>query len=488
MSLLSATTLLYPVRPIVVAQRTGQIALLLSGMTTLPLAVALLTGDSHGAWRYGLVIVALAAGGFWLARRDAPRTVQLNEAMVVSLLAFTLTPLAMTYPLMAAGIGFGDALFECISGITTTGLSTLVHVSGRPPSFLFERAWMQWLGGLGIVVLSVALLAGDDVAARRLVESPVSPDTLDTSSRLHARRSFVTYALLTALAITLLWLAGWSGFDALVLSMAAISTGGFAPHDASLAAAPNGAARLAVMAVACLGAVSLPLYHLVWRRRWLGVAQDPELRLLLAACAFGGLLLLLTMSAHQGGMTPQRAADALIMAVSAQTTSGFSSLPPAALDDASLWVLIVAMAVGGSVGSTAGGIKLLRLLLLLRVAQLIMWRTAMPRHAVATIHLRQRVVSEQDMAGTLFMVLLFTATVMLSWLVFLVFGHPPMKALFEVVSAVGTVGLSTGITGPDLHPLLKGVLCVDMLMGRVEFIAALVVVFPHTWFARRRSE
>ncbi len=481
------TALLYAARPRVIAQRIGQIALLLSAMTALPLGVALLSGDGGAAWRYAIVIAGLAAGGLWLARLSAPAAVQHNEALVIGMLAFTLTPLVMTYPLMAGGIGFGDALFECISGITTTGLSTLGDISARPPSFLFERAWMQWLGGLGIVVLSVALLSGDDVAARPLVESPVNPETLDTSSRLHARRSFATYALLTALAVFVLWMAGWSGFDALVLAMAAVSTGGFTPHGDSLAANPLWSARLAVMAVALLGAVSLPLYQLLWRGRWRSVARDPELRLLLATCAVGSALLLLTMSAQLGGMTWQRAGHALLLAVSAQTTSGFASLPLAQLGDASLWVLIVAMAIGGSVGSTAGGIKLLRLWLLLRVAQLIVWRTATPPHAVASIQVRERAVSERDIAGALFIVLLFAATVMLSWLAFLLYGHPPMASLFEVVSAVGTVGLSAGLTGPELQPLLRGVLCIDMLMGRVEFIAALVLVYPHTWFARRRS-
>ncbi len=487
MSLPATSTLLYAVRTIVIAQRMGQLALLLSGMTVLPWAVSLLAGDAVAAWRYGIVIVALAAGGLWLARRPAPRSIQMNEALVIGMLAFTLTPLAMAYPLMAGGIGFGDALFESVSGITTTGLSTLPTVSGRSASFLFARAWMQWLGGLGIVVLSVALLAGDDLAARRLVESPVSPDTLETSSRLHARRSFVIYALLTSFGIVMLWAAGWSGFDALVLAMSAVSTGGFAPYDQSLAATPLWTARLAVMALAFMGAVSLPLYHLLWRRRLRDVVQDPELRLLLGACAVGSLLLMLSMSARLGGVTPSLAADALIMAVSAQTTSGFASLPPAQLDDASLWVLIVAMAVGGSVGSTAGGIKLLRVLLLWRTARLILRRTATPPHAVETIRMRQHVVSEQDLAGGLFMMLLFTATVMLSWLAFLVAGQAPMRSLFEVVSAVGTVGLSSGLTGPELHPSLKAVLCIDMLMGRVEFIAALVLVYPHTWFGKRRN-
>jgi trk system potassium uptake protein TrkH len=481
------SSLRYAVRPAVVGKRGGQLAVLVAGLTVLPLAVSLWDGEAVAAWRYAAVAGALAGLGGWLARRAAPTSIQTNEALVITALAFVVTPLAMSYPLMASGLGFGDALFESISGITTTGLSTAGAVEGRPLSFHFERVWMQWIGGLGIVVLSVALLAGDDLAAGRLVESPIGPDTLDTSARLHARRCFVIYALLTVAAIAVLRLAGWRGADAVLLALAAVSTGGFAPHDASLAGASAWTARYAVLGIAFLGAVSLPLYHAAWRRRWQAVARDPELRLLAGGCVAGSLLLMLLMARARGGWSPDLAAQAVAMAVSAQTTSGFSTLPPAQLDNASLLAVMAAMAVGGSVGSTAGGIKLLRLLLVLRVAQRVLWRAAMPSRAVAFVRVGGRPVEAGSLDGALFVVVLFGATVGLSWLPFLMAGQDPLRSLFEIVSAVGTVGLSTGVAAPELPAALKAVLCLDMLLGRVEFAALLIALSPRTWWGRRRT-
>jgi trk system potassium uptake protein TrkH len=480
-------TLLYAARPAVVARHAGQLAVLLAGLSLVPVPVALIADEYSSAMRYVVVAIALALSGAWLARREAPDTVQVNEAMVIGMLAFIATPLAMTWPLMASGIGFGDALFECISGITTTGLSTLGTVEGMPVSFLFERAWLQWLGGLGIVVLSVALLSGSELASRRLVESPVSPETLDTSTRTYARRSFFVYLSLTLGAIALLWLAGWPAVDAVLLALAAISTGGFAPHDVSLAASPLWSARWAVIVVALLGALPLLLYHSALRRQWKTLFRDPELRLLALLGMAMTVLLALLMAYRDGEWSLQHAARAAIMALSAQTTSGFAVVAPVDLGHAAMLVLIVAMAVGGSVGSTAGGIKLLRMVLLLRVARLIVRRTAMPQHAVTPLRLRGNRVSMEDLTGALFVVLLFVATVVLSWLPFLAAGYDPLRSLFEVVSAVGTVGLSAGVTGPGLPDGLKAVLCVDMLMGRVEFIAMLVMLYPRTWFGRRRS-
>jgi trk system potassium uptake protein TrkH len=483
----AADSLLYAVRPAVIAKRAGQLAVLLAAVIAVPLLVSLVAGEPVAALRYAVVVAALTAVGFGLARVPAPVSIQANEALALCAMAFTLTPLALTWPVMAAGIGFTDALFECVSAITTTGLSTLGSVEGRALSFLFERSWMQWIGGLGIVVLSVALLAGDDLAARRLVDSPISQETLDTSTRLHARRSVATYAVLTLGAVALLVLAGWSGRDAVLLALAAISTGGFAPYDASLAAAPQWPARLAVIGVAFLGAVSLPLYHALWRRRWKVLAEAAELRALIVMCAIVSVGLALLMAREQGSWSTEIVTQALATAVSAQTTSGFATMPLTSLGPAALLVLIVAMTIGGSVGSTAGGVKLLRVLLLLRVVQHMLRRTAMPDHAVATPQLQGRPVGSEAIANALLLVLLFAVTVLLSWLPFLVLGHAPMASLFEVVSAVGTVGLSARVTGPELHPLLKGVLCVDMVMGRLEFIAVLVVLVPRTWFGRRRS-
>lgn len=483
----ASETLTYAVRLAVIAKRSGQLALMVAGLTAFPALVALACGETDPAWRYAVVTIALALGGAWLARRPAPGSIQVNEALVISALAFVLTPLAMTYPLMAAGIGFTDALFECISGITTTGLSVLGSIDDKPMSFLFERAWLNWMGGLGIVVLSIALLAGSDLAERRLLESPVSPETLDTSTRVHARRSLVVYSLLTVLAVLVLWICGWPVFDAVLLALAGISTGGFAPHDANIAASPLWSARLAVIGIAVLGAISLPLYRLAWRTRGRALVADPELRLLVLAGVVVSVLLMLVMEPMSGGWSPQRAADAAVMAISAQTTSGFSTLRPELMGSASQLAMIGAMAVGGSVGSTAGGIKLLRALLLLRVAQLILRRTAMPSRAISVLRLRGQPVSSENVAGALFVVVLFFVTVFLSWLPFLILGHAPLPALFDVVSAVSTTGLSSGVARPELQPLLKGVLCIDMVMGRVEFVALLVMLYPTTWIGRRRS-
>lgn len=475
--------LTYAVRGRVVAKYLGQLGLMLALLTLVPLAVALATDDGAIAGRCGVVILLLAAVCLPLARLRVMAHVQMNEALVISALAFVLASLVMSWPFMVIGMDFTDAWFEAVSGVTTTGLSTLSSVEDKPSAFLFARAWMQWYGGLGIAILWVALLFNHQFAMRRLVEG-AGVESLVTTAQLHARRVLVIYSLLTLAGIVLLLLLREAPLSAVAHVMSAISTGGFSVYDDSLAG--MGGARYAVSLVSVLGAVSLPLYYLLYQRRWARFFRDAELWTLLTMG--GGVCLLLWLFLLRDGTAADTAlGHAMVMGISAQTTTGYASLSVLGLGAAAKWVLIAAMFTGGCVGSTAGGIKMLRLLVFVRLFQLILRRSAMPTHAVMVPCIGGRRLEDDDIQRALLIIILYGAGVALSWLPFLAAGYAPLDALLEVVSATGTVGLSSGITRPALETPLKLILAADMLFGRVEFVALLVVLWPGSWFGRRDS-
>ncbi len=160
-------------------------------------------------------------------------------------------------------------------------------------------------------------------------------------------------------------------------------------------------------------------------------------------------------------------------------------MPCSQLDPDSKLAVIFSMIVGGGVGSTAGGFKLLRLLIAVSVFRLLIVRTCLPRHAVIEPRLAGRRLQGDEIQAALLLIFLYGVVVAVSWLQFVATGYHPLDSLFEVVSATGTVGLSVGITSADLPAQLKGVLCADMLMGRLEIIAWLVMLFPGTWFGKR---
>lgn len=480
---MSESALRYAVRGRVVVKYLGQLGLVLAALTLVPLGVALGYGQFDVALRYAVVILALVVSATPASRLPAPEQVQTNEVLAAIALAFVLSPLLMTWPLMAEGLGFVDTFFEAVSAVTTTGLTTLHRVQIRTPAFLFARSWMQWYGGLGFVVLSAGILAGSGIAWRRQFEQEASGESIITTTRTHARRVFTVYALLTAAGIAALLFLPVRPLDAVTHALSAISTGGFSTRDESLGAFAGTAVPWVVTALSLCGALPLVLYYWTYRRGWREVASDPELPLLLLACAVVSAALFAVLQSHMGWTTALR--QAVLLGVSAQTTTGYSGLAVAGLGDTAKTILILAMASGGCVGSTAGGIKLLRVAIAAKVAGLAIRRTGMPAHAVAQARLAGRPLDAEDVERALLLIVLYLVAASLSWLVFLAFGRAPVDSLFEVVSALGTVGLSSGITGADLHPVLKAVLCFDMLAGRLEIVAMLVLLYPGTWSGRK---
>jgi len=478
----------YAVRLRVVAKYVGQLALILAGLMALPFALAVFDGETAFALRFGASCLVLLGLGAPLARLAVPAQIQANEALVITAAGFLLASVALAFPLAAGGLSPLDALFEAVSGVTTTGLSTVAAIEAQPRVFLFARAWSQWYGGLGIVVLSVALLLGSSVAARRLIDPEGVSENLAATMRVHARRVLVVYVALTLAGIGVLMATGVGAFESVAHTLSAVSTGGFSTHRESIAALPSGIARTTVLLIALLCAVSLPLYHRAWVGDWRRLVADPELRVLLAAIALATLALWWCLP--DDGPTAaaaDRLAQAGWLALSAQTTTGYATLPVAEVGPAAKLVMIFSMSIGGSIGSTAGGIKLLRLILLLRLIQLLIRRSALSPHAVAELRFGDRIVGGEELARALLLILLFLAAACLSWLPFVALGHAPLDALFEVVSALGTVGLSTGVTRAALDPALKCVLIADMLLGRVEFVALLVLFYPRTWIGKRAT-
>lgn len=478
--------LIYAVRPRVLAKYSGQLSLALAGLSAAPLAVSLLAGEWESSWRLALVVAVLGLYGLIMNRLPGVPAMQLNEATVLVGSAFLVAPLVMCLPLMEPGLGFWDVLFEAVSGVTTTGLTTLGRPDQRSATFLFSRAWMQWYGGLGIVIFSLAVLSHPGPEAKRLAALSPRQRDLVGGTQAWARQVLMAYAGLTLAGAAALILLGAAPFQGLLLTLAAVSTGGFSPLGDSLASL---GVRLQVgVLVICLAGATPPLVYVRLFRRQTGdpLALPQVYGLLAMVLAWWALLTWLAWY-HTGSLQPDQALSRLLLAASAQTTAGFSTTDPAALSPAAKLAMITAMGMGGGLGSTAGGVKILRLMILVKLAHNLVRGTALAEHAVSPLRLCGVQLAQGETRQALLIIILFAGVVLVSWLPFLILGQPPLDSLFEVMSATGTVGLSTGLTGPALPPVLKGVLCLDMLLGRLEILAWLVVVYPGTWLGRRRE-
>lgn len=464
--------------------RLGLVVLLLR---CVPVIVSWWNGETVLLFRQLLCMGVIGFICLPLARIKIQEEIRANEVLVISAMSFFLTAVSGALPFTASGLSPIDAFFESVSAITTTGLSTVGDIQQHSAGFLFDRAWMQWYGGLGIAVFSIGFMLLDmGVASRRLAlnDSADSKDILG-SGRVHTRKLIVVYCAVSFLAIMLLLLAGTDPFSAVTHTLSAVSTGGFSIYNRSIGEIQEWHVQLLLVLCSLLGAVSLPLYYRLVQQGFKALFGNQEVRGLLSLSA--AIIAMLTVFSYLEGSDDwlSNIKHSVILGLSAQTTTGFSNTDIAALDNASKLTLIFAMLVGGSIGSTAGGIKILRFLIVLRMLQLLIARSALPAHAILEPRLGDDYLETGEIEKALLLVLIFIGTVGLSWLPFLVADYAPLDALFEVVSACSTTGLSSGITATSLDAGLKIVLIIDMLLGRVEFVAFIVFLYPRTWINLR---
>jgi trk system potassium uptake protein TrkH len=477
------TALRYAVRLPVVGKYFGQLCLVLAAVNGVPLAAALWLGSYEMAARYAVAVGGLAAVGWSLGRSRVRGTVQVNEGMVVVAAIFLMSALVAACMLRGLGLSFADAWFEAVSGVTTTNMTVLRSLEEMPAVFGVSRTWMQWYAGLGIMIFSLALVVQPGLVNKRLAGGQVHADDLVGGTKAHARRVLTVYAVLTAVGVAVLLVMGAGPLHAVLFATGAVSTAGFAPHEAGLSAL--GWHVQAVVTVLCIvGATPFAVYWRSFREKGLTHVEGLQLAGLLGSGLVVMMLLGLCWWA-QGARGLDIVRNAPLLAFAAQTTAGYTTFGVAESDAGSKVVLIVSMLMGGGVGSTAGGFKVVRMLVVLRMVQVLLRRACLPRHAVAPARLAGHRLEDAEVQEAMLLILLFVGLIVVSWLPFVVMGYDPLDALFEVVAATSTAGLSVGITGPELPTALKTVLTVDMLLGRLEIIAWLVLLNPATWVGKR---
>jgi trk system potassium uptake protein TrkH len=482
--LASTATLSFAVRPRVLARLTGRVALLLTGINAPLVLVSLIDQEWAGAGAHAAVLAVLV--GLWvvLSRGKAAAVPQTNEAMVLSALAFGLGSAALALPWWAEGVPFIDALFEGVSAVTTTGLSTLDSVENKPWSFLFARAWGQWSGGLMIVLLALFLTLERGAVAGRWLSYQLTAEEVMLGSRAWMRTMAMVYSGITVVTIVAFLAVGLDPWNALLHGLTTVCGGGFAADDASI----GGIGGRGVQAVAMIGGVFGAVSFLIWpqlrKGRWREVLGAPELRAFATLCIAGSIVLFGTMTLLSGLPWRETLWDAFLMSLSCQTTTGFSTLDLGPLDPVSKVVMTVQMLLGGDTASAAGGIKMFRLIAMLRLAQGAIARTALAPHAVIPTR-----AGEADLIrGTATVVTLFALMLLLSWSTFLGAGIDPVDALYDCASALSICGASVGVASHGLAWPLKLVLTVVMLVGRLEIVAVLVLFYPRTWIGRRQDE
>jgi trk system potassium uptake protein TrkH len=421
--------------------------------------------------------------------RAAPMTHR--EGMAIVAVGWVAAAFAGALPFWFAGTfggSFTDCLFESMSGFTTTGASVLTNIEVVPRGLLFWRSLTHWLGGMGIIVLSLAILPFLGVGGMQLYRAEVPgpvPDKLKPRIKDTAMLLWKVYLLFTVVLAALLWAGGMDLFESLCHTFGTMATGGFSTRNASVAAYDSVYIDVVITVFMLLAGLNFTLHYHALRGRPGVALRDPELRFFLFVFAVATLWSAWDILGTSYDSFAQALRYSAFQVASILTTTGFATA------DYELWtplpqsLLLLLMFLGGSAGSTSGGIKCMRIMILLKHAYDELYRLIHPR-AVSRIKLGGRPVNQDVLGSVAAFFLLFLALFLAAWLAVAAMGVDLLTSFSSVAACMGNIGPGLGGVGPtDNYAWLPGaakwVLVLCMLLGRLEIYTVLILFVPEFW-------
>lgn len=382
-----------------------------------------------------------------------------------------------------------DALFEAASGFTTTGATVLVDIEGVDRGVLFWRSFSQWLGGMGIIVLFVALLPELGAGTRFLYKLEVPGPTaqaLRPRIRDTAMVLWKIYLLFTVAEVALLWICGLDLYDSLTHTFSTLSTGGFSPRNASIAAFESPLVHLVIIVFMILAGGNFSLYYGIRVGRGWNLFLDPEFRLYVLL--LGGATVVVAADLLRAGVYPlsfRLLLNALFQVVSIMTTTGFVTADFETWPSLSRMLLVVLMFVGGCAGSTAGSMKVMRMVIGLKSAFREV-RLIFGPSAVISILVGGKAVPESVVRSVAGFFILFLSSWGLGALLLTVTGNPLVTAGTAAIATLGNVGPGLEAVGPRFNYAFfsawdKGVIILLMWLGRLEVYSIAALFAARFW-------
>jgi trk system potassium uptake protein TrkH len=380
-----------------------------------------------------------------------------------------------------------DAMFESMSGMTTTGATVMRDFEAYGRGIFFWRSLTQWFGGMGVIALFVAVLPRLGIGGRQLffAEAPGPTDEkLTPQIRKTAAALWTVYIGLTAAQFVALLLTGMPAFDSACHALTTLAAGGFSPHPLSVAGYANPAAEWVIIFFMFAAGANFALHYRTLRGEGKAFLRDEEFRAYLGIALVATLLLVVFLRPELPGFL-DRLRHGLFQAVSIMTTTGYASVDFQLWNEQSKMVLLALMFIGGCAGSAAGGPKVVRQVLIARYTLLELRRTLHPR-GVLPVKLGGRVVSDDVMRGVLVFFLFYLLVFALCTLVVSALGADIVTALTASIACLGNIGPGFNAVGPmanfaDLHPVSKITLTAAMWIGRLEVLTVLALLRPEVW-------
>ncbi|WP_353249621.1 TrkH family potassium uptake protein [Salinisphaera sp. T31B1] len=459
----------------------------------IPAMIALAYGDGGFEAFVQSFGIGLAAGLLlWVPVRHVHRDLRIREGFLIVTLFWLVLGLFGALPFVLAArpeMTFTNAAFESVSGLTTTGATVLTGLDTLPHAILFWRQLLHWIGGMGIIVLAVAILPMLGAGGMQLVKAetpgPIKDDKLTPRIKKTAASLWWTYTTITLACAATYWALGMEPFDAITHAFATLATGGFANYDTSLAYFQSDAILVAAIVFMVISGASFSLHFLSWRTGSLRpYLRNLECHTYLAILGTTSCLVAVVLYVQGIFEMPGEAMlQATFQVVSIMTDTGFAST------DFSVWpsfvpvLLMLIACIGGCAGSTSGGIKIVRLVLLIKQTRRELLGLIHPS-ATFSIKLDDRVLSDRVVKGVWAFFFLYVAGFAAMVLLLMALGLSGLTAFSAVAACINNMGPALGAAASNFLPIdapAKWLLIVAMIGGRLEIFTLLVIFTPEFW-------
>jgi len=462
----------------------GDIFVFVAPVTCVPLAVAVLSAE----WDLLLPMAAVPVIFFLLGLilKSLPRSergVRLSTALCsVALFWFFCAMISGVPFMLGLHMSFTDAFFEGMAGWTGTAFSMIPAVDSAPRTLLFWRSFMQWISGLGIIAFAITTASSTGLFPSKIFRNEGRDEALMSGVIATGRSLWKIYGFLTFMAIGLILFSGLSLWESVNLALTAISSGGFCIHQQGVLYYNSLFLELLLIPVMIAGALPFKLYFLVLENRRLSLFGDEQVKLFLGLLLIAVTVLTYDLMFFEDLGFLLALEQALFMAVSAITTTGFQIANPHTWASVMLLFLAMIAFIGGCSGSTAGGVKLSRITLAIRA--LVWWfrRLFVSGKVLIPFKIEGRIIpkatAELEAAKNMLVIILSVLTIFIATLAVLQFHLTSFSFTevgFEVVSAFSTSGISTGYVSPDMPLISKWIFIVVMWIGRLEVIPVVML-------------
>ncbi len=465
--------------------------LLFKAVALLPsLGISIYMGESDTSAFLHSILLLLAFGVPMFKRKVSSRRIRPKEALMIVSFGWILASVFGALPFVLSGSipSFIDAFFETVSGLTTTGATIIDNIEVLPKGILFWRSFTHWIGGMGILVLTVAILPMIGVGGFQIFKAespgPIS-DKLVPRIKDTAKILYTAYLAITILEVVFLMFGGLNLYEALIHTFGTVGTGGFSTKNNSIAAFNSSYIETVIAIFMIASGVNFALYYDAYKRRWRDIFSNSELKLYLTIVAASIIFITLNLNGRLYSSLMETFRHVLFQVGSIITTTGYSTVDYDQWTTFSKAILFILMFVGGCAGSTAGAIKNIRLLVLFKMIKREFGKIMHPR-AVIPVNIQGKTLSGDVVANITSFFFLYVLVFIVGTLLISLEGIGLVSAASSVAATLGNIGPGFDFVGPTRTYSLfsvpsKLLLSLLMLLGRLELFSLLILMTPNFW-------